>query len=88
MEGIFALFVALLLAVVYFYNRLVKFRNYVRDAWAGIEVQLTKRHDLVPLLVQTVKTYSAHETNLLEQADVFQGVAVHDGQIGRIAEIL
>ena len=66
MEGIFALFVALLLAVVYFYNRLVKFRNYVRDAWAGIEVQLTKRHDLVPLLVQTVKTYSAHETNLLE----------------------
>ena len=66
MEILLALLVITLFAGVYFYNRLVKSRNYVKDAWAGIQVQLTKRHDLVPMLAQTVKTYAAHETNLLQ----------------------
>ena len=52
--------------VIVLYNRLVKFRNYVRDAWAGIGVQLTKRHDLVPLLVKTVQAYASHESSLLQ----------------------
>jgi len=50
--------------LVFFYNRLVKNRNFVNDAWAGIEVQLTKRHDLVPVLVNVVKAYSLHESEL------------------------
>lgn len=66
MEILLLLLALTFFAVVYFYNRLVKSRNYVKDAWAGIEVQLTKRHDLVPILVQAVKTYAAHETNLLQ----------------------
>lgn len=51
------------LAVV-LYNRLVRNRNFVADAWAGIQVQLTKRHDLVPILVRTVKAYASHESSL------------------------
>ena len=48
------------------YNRLVRLVNYVREAWSGIDVQLKKRHDLIPLLVTTVKSYASHERNLLE----------------------
>ncbi|MDQ3206357.1 MAG: LemA family protein [Pseudomonadota bacterium] len=48
------------------YNRLVRLRNQVRTAWADIDVQLTRRHDLVPQLVASVKAYAAHESALLE----------------------
>jgi LemA protein len=56
----------LLLFLVFTYNRLVKLRNRVRNAWADIDVQLTRRHDLVPGLVETVKGYMAHERSTLE----------------------
>ncbi len=56
--------VALLWAVVAF-NRLVRFRNRVREAWSGIDVQLRRRHDLVPALVETVKGYARHEESVL-----------------------
>src|SRR5690606_22870004 len=46
---------------VWIYNRLVSDRNQVRAAWSDIDVQLMRRHDLVPQLVTTVKTYAAYE---------------------------
>jgi LemA protein len=49
------------------YNSLVKRKNYVEDAWSGIEVQLKKRHNLVPNLVKTVKGYAKHESSLLKE---------------------
>lgn len=48
------------------YNRLVKLRNLVQEAWSGINVQLKKRHDLIPNLVETVKGYATHESETLE----------------------
>ena len=48
------------------YNRLVGMRNSVRNGWADIDVQLTRRHDLVPNLVESVKGYMAHERQTLE----------------------
>ncbi len=51
---------------LYIYNRLVRLVNYVREAWSGIDVQLKKRHDLIPRLVETVQGYASHERNLLE----------------------
>lgn len=52
--------------LLYIYNRLVRLKNYVREAWSGIDVQLKKRHDLIPRLVGTVQGYASHERNLLE----------------------
>lgn len=60
--------VLVLVFLVLVYNQLVKLRNRVRNAWADIDVQLTRRHDLVPGLVETVKGYMAHERGTLEEA--------------------
>ncbi len=48
------------------YNSLVKLRNAVENAWAAIDVQLTRRYDLIPNLVETVKGYASHERETLE----------------------
>jgi LemA protein len=47
------------------YNRLVQLRNQVKNAWAQIDVQLKRRWDLIPNLVETVKGYAAHERDVL-----------------------
>ena len=68
MTGIF-MTLALLLAGtgIWIYNRLVRNRNLVNEAWAGIDVQLQKRSELVPNLVQTVKGYASHESAVFEE---------------------
>jgi LemA protein len=48
------------------YNRLVRLRNRIENAWAQIDVQLQRRYDLIPNLVETVKGYAAHEKGVLE----------------------
>ncbi|MED5417284.1 MAG: LemA family protein [Verrucomicrobiota bacterium] len=53
-------------AVILIYNKLVKARNQMREGWSGIEVQLKRRHELVPALVECVKGYQSHEGGLLE----------------------
>lgn len=58
--------VLLVIFVIGVYNRLVRLRNRVEAAWAQIDVQLKRRHDLVPNLVETVKGYAAHERDTLE----------------------
>jgi LemA protein len=55
------------LALVVVYNRLVGQRNLVADGWAGIDVQLTRRADLVPNLVEVVKGYRLHEQQVLQE---------------------
>lgn len=61
------LVVILALYAVITFNKLVKQRNQVADAWSGIDVQLTRRADLVPNLVETVKGYKLHEQETLER---------------------
>ena len=48
------------------YNKLVKFRTLVEEAWSGINVQLKKRHDLIPNLMETVRGYATHERETFE----------------------
>jgi len=56
-----ALVVVVLLYVIVTYNGLVRLRNRIQNAWAQIDVQLRRRYDLIPNLVETVKGYAAHE---------------------------
>ncbi len=58
--------VALVLWVISLYNKLVRFRNQVRNAWSQIDVQLKRRHDLIPNLVETAKGYMKHERETFE----------------------
>ncbi|HNQ27449.1 MAG TPA: LemA family protein [Aquaticitalea sp.] len=55
--------------ILYFisvYNKLIKLRNLVQEAWSGIDVFLKKRYDLIPNLVETVKGYASHEKETFE----------------------
>ncbi len=67
MSGIVLIICLSLIAVgILLFNRLVKDRNRVRSAWSDIDVQLTRRHDLVPRLVEAVKAYAGHERATME----------------------
>lgn len=69
--------VLLVVFIVVIYNKFVKNRNFVKDAWSNIDVFLKKRHDLIPNLVNTVKGYAAHEKNTLEQVIQARNQAVN-----------
>lgn len=53
--------------IIAMYNGLIRFRNRVDEAWSDIDVQLRRRHDLIPNLISTVKGYAAHEKELFEK---------------------
>ncbi len=58
--------IVILVVVIGLYNNLVKLRNRVDNAWAQIDVQLQRRQDLIPNLVETVKGYAGHESGTLQ----------------------
>ena len=65
----YIVYIVIAIVVLWFigaYNGLIRGRNRVREAWSDIDVQLKRRYDLIPNLVQTVKGYAKHEKNLLE----------------------
>ncbi|WEN15148.1 LemA family protein [Rhodanobacter sp. AS-Z3] len=59
------LLLALAVACAWMFNRLVRDRNQVHVAWSDVDVQLQRRHDLVPVLAETVRGYAGHESELL-----------------------
>lgn len=76
---VLGLLVLLFFYVISVYNRLVKNKNMAEEAWSGIDVQLKKRYDLIPSLVNTVKGYATHEKETLENVIKWrnQGVAAN-----------
>lgn len=68
--------VALVLYVVFAYNRLITLRNRIKNAWAQIDVQLKRRYDLIPNLVETVKGYAKHERGVFEKVTEARARAV------------
>ena len=52
--------------LIWAYNGFIRLKNAVREAWSGIDVQLKRRHNLIPNLVETVKGYAGHEQQTLD----------------------
>lgn len=63
---VIALIALFIFALIGFYNSTIKLRNFVQNAWAQIDVQLKRRADLIPNLVETVKGYASHEKETFE----------------------
>jgi len=70
------------LFVVSMYNSLVRLRNQVKNAWSQIDVQLKRRHDLIPNLIETVKGYMTHERETLENITKARSQAVQAEGVG------
>jgi LemA protein len=70
------------LFLISIYNSLVKLRNQVKNAWSQIDVQLKRRHDLIPNLIETVKGYMTHERDTLENITKARSQAVAAEGVG------
>lgn len=68
--------VAVATVVIVLYNRLVSLRNQGNEAWSGIDVQLKRRHDLIPNLVELVKGYAKHEQDTIERTISARNAAI------------
>lgn len=79
--------VVLALWVVAMYNRFVRLRNRTDEAWADIDVQLKRRYDLIPNLVETVKGYASHEKEAFENVTKARAAALGAEQKGNPAEV-
>ena len=80
--GIVAILVVAFIALIATYNGLVRLRNQVKNAWAQIDVQLKRRHDLIPNLVATVRGYMEHERGTLEAVTQARNLAQQAASAG------
>ena len=71
--GVFVLY------IIFIFNGLVQLRNRVSEAWSDIDVQLKRRYDLIPNLINTVKGYAAHETGVFEKVTAARSAAMQAG---------
>ena len=78
--------VVILVVVIAIYNSIIRLRNQVRNSWAQIDVQLKRRSDLIPNLVNTVKGYAKHEKELLENVTKARTAMMGAQTIGEKAE--
>jgi len=83
--GIVLVVVVFVLIFIYYYNRIRVLSNRIEEAWAQIDVQLKKRYDLVPNLVETVKGYAKHEREVFEKVTEARERMVTGGRQERMA---
>ncbi len=81
-----AIAVVLALWVAGVYNGLIRLRNRTKEAWSDIDVQLKRRHDLIPNLIETVKGYASHEAQVFQKVTEARAAAISAQQSGNIAE--
>lgn len=74
------------LFVISMYNSLIQLRNRVKNAWSQIDVQLKRRHDLIPNLLETVKGYMKHEREIMENITKYRSQAMDASTVGEKAQ--
>ena len=86
----FLIFIILVVVVAIYavsiYNALIRLRNQVKNAWSQIDVQLKRRHDLIPNLIQTVKGYMTHEREIMENITKYRSQAMDAKSVGDKAQ--
>jgi len=83
---ILGIIIILVLFFIFQYNSLVKLKNQAEEAWSSIDVQLKRRYDLIPNLVETVKGYAKHEKETLENVIKARNMAINAKNIDEKAE--
>jgi len=73
--------VAIGIWLVSLYNKMVKRKNHVEDGWSGIDVQLKRRHNLIPNLVETVKKYASHEKDIMESVTKLRNMSSNKSEV-------
>ena len=73
---ILGIFIAIIFFGIAIYNKLIRLRNTVKSSWSDIDVQLKKRYDLVPNLVETVRGYASHERTVFEKVTTARSMAM------------
>ena len=89
MTGVYILIGVLVLVVIFvvaIYNKLIRKRNRVKESWAQIDVQLKRRYDLIPNLVETVKGYASHEKETFENVTKARAAAINAGGVQEQAQ--
>ncbi len=84
---IIAIIVLVIIFFVFTYNKLIKLKNRVKEAWSDIDVQLKRRHDLIPNLIETVKGYAEHEKGIFKEVSEARERALTATQKGDPKEI-
>ncbi len=83
---LFGLFVLPILLIIGIYNALIRLRNQVDNAWSQIDVQLKRRHDLIPNLIETAKGYMKHERETFEEITKARSQAMGAGSVSDAAK--
>lgn len=84
---VLGIIIVLILWIISLYNGLVKLNNRTKEGWSDIDVQLKRRHDLIPNLVNSVKGYMTHERELLENITKARSGAMSAQEAGNTAEL-
>ena len=78
---LFLIIIAIIAFVVAIYNKLIKMRNHADEAWSDIDVQLKRRYNLIPNIVETVKGYAAHEDSVFTKVTEARSNAINAGDL-------
>jgi len=83
----FLIVVIVLCYLIFIYNRFIRLQTLAVEAWSGIDVQLQKRHDLIPNIVKTVQAYQVHEKTLLEEITKLRADGIKTNEVDQLENI-
>ena len=83
---VLAVLFLVIVAIMTTYNRLIRLRNQMKNSWSQIDVQLKRRHDLIPNLIETAKGYMTHERDTLENITKARNLATQASGVGEKAK--